>query len=72
MAIYDTGVADDSLFTRHLVEFHVGLGYPAMAKIGLAAIVLVVVLLVVLLWFIARRVRRRMASQRGTPASPQR
>jgi len=64
-SFYDTGVADDSLFTYHPVDFHVGLGYPAMARIALAAIVLVIVGLVALVWFVARRgrVRRRRASQ---------
>jgi hypothetical protein len=55
----ETGVADDSLFTYHPVDFSVGIGYPAMAKLGLAAIVLVVVGLLALVWFIVRKVRRR-------------
>jgi pimeloyl-ACP methyl ester carboxylesterase len=58
-SFYDTGVADDSLFTHHPVDFKVGLGYPAMAKIGLVLVVLVLILLIVLVWFIVRRVRRR-------------
>ena len=53
-SFYDTGVADDSLYTYHPVDFHVRLGYPAMAKLGLAAIVLIIVLLVVLGCFAAR------------------
>ena len=60
---FDTGVADESLFTYHPVDFSVGLGYPAMAKIGLVVVVLVVVGLVVLVWFVVRRVRRRRAGQ---------
>jgi hypothetical protein len=59
-SFYDTGVADDSLFTHHPVDFKVGLGYPAMAKLGLAAIVLVIVLLALAVRFIIRRVRRRI------------
>jgi hypothetical protein len=62
-SFYDTGVADDSLFTYQRVDFAVGLGYPAQAKLGLAAIVLVVVGLVALVWFIVRKVRRRRAAQ---------
>jgi uncharacterized membrane protein len=58
-SFYDTGVADDSLFTHHPVDFKVGLGYPAMAKIGLVLVVLVLILLIVLVWIIVRRVRRR-------------
>jgi hypothetical protein len=45
------------------VGFAVGLGYPALAKLGLAAVVLVVVRLLALGWFIVRRVRRRRAAQ---------
>jgi len=62
-SFYDTGVADDSLFTHHPVDFKVGLGYPAMAKIGLAAIVLGIVLLAMAVRFIMRKVRRRKARQ---------
>ena len=62
---YDTGAADDSLFTHHPVDFHVGLGYPTMAKLGLAAIVLISVGLVALAWFIVRWVRRRRADPRN-------
>jgi len=62
-SFYDTGVADDSLFTYHALDYKVGWGYPAMAKIGLAAIVLIFVGLIVLGWFIARRVRQRRTSQ---------
>jgi len=58
-SFYDTGIADDSLFTHHPVDFKVGLGYPAMAKIGLALVVLVLILLIVLVWFIVRKVRRQ-------------
>jgi pimeloyl-ACP methyl ester carboxylesterase len=62
-SFYDTGVADDSLFTYQPVDFHVRLGYPAQAKLGLAAIVLVIVGVVALVYFVVRRVRRRRASQ---------
>lgn len=60
---YDTGVADDSLFTYQPMDFHVGLGFPTMAKIALAIVVLVVVGLVVTVRFVVRRVRRRKAAQ---------
>jgi hypothetical protein len=56
-------VADDSLFTYQPVDFAVGIGYPAQAKLGLAAIVLVVVGIVAVVWFIVRRARRRRASE---------
>jgi hypothetical protein len=60
---YDTGVADDSLFTYQPMDFNVGLGFPTMAKIALAIVVLVIVGLVVLVRYIVRRVRRRRAAQ---------
>ena len=52
-------MADDSLLTYQPVDFCAGLGYPAMAKLGLAAIVLLLAGVAVLVWFIVRRVRRR-------------
>jgi pimeloyl-ACP methyl ester carboxylesterase len=57
-SFYDTGVADDSLYTTHPVDFRAGLGYPALAKLGLTAIVGILLLLATLGWFVARRVRR--------------
>ena len=62
-SFYDTGVADDSLFTYHPLDFQVGLGYPVMAKLGLVAIVLLVVIVVTTVWYVARRARRRKAGQ---------
>jgi hypothetical protein len=64
-SFYDTGVADDSLYTHHPVDFRAGLGYPALAKFGLAAIVLIIVLLAALGWFIAARRPRRGRMRRG-------
>jgi hypothetical protein len=60
---YDTGEVDDSLFTYQPMDFHVGLGFPAMAKLGLAIIVLVIAGVVALVWLIVRWVRRRKAVQ---------
>ena len=60
---YATGVVDDSLFTYQPMDFNVGLGFPTMAKIALAIVVLVVVGLVVIVRFAVRRVRRRKAAQ---------
>jgi pimeloyl-ACP methyl ester carboxylesterase len=60
---FDTGEADDSLFIYQPMDFHVGLGFPAMAKLGLAIIVLVIAGVVALIWYIARRVRRRRVGQ---------
>lgn len=58
---YDTGAVDDSHFTYQPMDFDVGLGFPAMAKIALAVLVVVAVGLVALVWFVVRRVRRRRA-----------
>ena len=62
-AFYDSGVADDSLFTYQPMNFDVGLGFPAMAKLVLAAIVLVIIMVIAVVWFIIRRVRQRRAAQ---------
>jgi len=58
---YDTGVADDSLFIYQPMNFDVGLGFPAVAKLFLAAIVLLIAILVALIWFVISRVRRYRA-----------
>ena len=60
---YDTGVADDSLFTYQPMDFDVGLGFPAMANLVLAAIVLLIAGVLAAAWFIIRRVQRRRTSQ---------
>jgi pimeloyl-ACP methyl ester carboxylesterase len=60
---YDTGEVDDSLFTYQPMDFHVGLGFPAIAKIALSVVVLVIVGLVLLVRFVVRRLRRRKAAQ---------
>jgi hypothetical protein len=56
-------VADDSLYTYHPVDFAVRLGYPAMAKLGLAAIVLVIGGVAALAWSIVRRIQRRSVGE---------
>jgi pimeloyl-ACP methyl ester carboxylesterase len=62
-SFYATGVADDSLFTHQPVNFAVGFGFPEMAKLALAIVVIVPLLLVGLVWFIVRRVQRRRAGR---------
>jgi hypothetical protein len=62
-AYYDSGEVDDSLFTYQPMDFHVGLGFPEMAKLGLAVIVLVIAGVVAAAWYIARRVRQRRAGE---------
>jgi hypothetical protein len=62
-SFYNTGVADDSLYTYQPVDFHVGLGFPEMAKLLVAIPVLIIVIVGALVWFVVRRVRRRRATQ---------
>lgn len=63
VSFYDSGVADESLYTYQPMDFNVGLGFPEIAKIGLAVVVLVIAGLAVFVWYIVRRVRRRSAAQ---------
>jgi hypothetical protein len=60
---YATGEVDDSRFTYQPMDFHAGLGFPAIAKIALAIVVLLPILLLVLAWLIVRRIRRRRATR---------
>ena len=59
---YDTGEVDSSLFTYQSMDFHVGLGFPEMAKLLVAVVILVPLLLIALVWVIVRRVKRRRAA----------
>ena len=60
----DTGVADDSLYTYAPIDFQVSWGYPALAKIGLALVLLLIALAVGGIWFILQRVKRRLVGKR--------
>jgi pimeloyl-ACP methyl ester carboxylesterase len=55
---FDTGQVDASLYTYQPLDFDVGLGWPALAKLLVTIPVLIVVIVVAVVWFIARRVRR--------------
>jgi uncharacterized membrane protein YhdT len=44
------------------MDFHVGLGFPEMAKLLVAVVILVPLLLIALVWVIVRRVKRRRAA----------
>ena len=55
---YETGEVDDSRFTHLPITFDVSWGFPLMAKIGVAMIVLIVLGLAFLIFFVGRRVRR--------------
>ena len=58
-SFFDTGEADDSLFTYQPWEYDPGLGFPAIAKIILAATILIPLLLVGFVRLVIRRVRSR-------------
>ena len=60
---FDTGEVDDSLFTYQPMDFHVGLGFPTIAKIALVVVILVIVGLVVMIRIVVRRARKRKATQ---------
>jgi hypothetical protein len=62
-SFYDTGVADDSLFTYAPMEFHVSWGFPKLAKIALASVLLIVLGILGLVWVIIWRIQRRIARQ---------
>ncbi|MGH2521612.1 MAG: alpha/beta fold hydrolase [Anaerolineales bacterium] len=68
-SFYDTGVADDSLYTYAPMDFGVSLGFPALAKIVLGIVLLLIAVVVVVIWFIVRRIRRRMARRRSLDAA---
>jgi pimeloyl-ACP methyl ester carboxylesterase len=49
VSFYNTGEADDSLFTYEPMNFHISLGFPALAKamLGIAALLLFVILVAI-------------------------
>ncbi len=57
-SFYDTGVADESLIKYSPMDFHVSMGFPVLAKVGLIASIVSVAGLVFLLRFIVIRTRR--------------
>jgi pimeloyl-ACP methyl ester carboxylesterase len=60
---FDTGQVDASLYTYQPLDFDVGLGWPALAKLLLAVVALVPILLLVLAWWIIRWAKRRKSSE---------
>ncbi len=64
-SFYDTGEADDSLFIYQPWEYNVGMGFPLLAKLLVAIIILTPFLLVGLAWLIYRRIRNRRAGGPG-------
>ena len=60
---FDAGQVDASLYTYQPLDFDVGLGWPALAKLLVAVVVLVPILLLVSVWLIIRWVKWRRASR---------
>jgi pimeloyl-ACP methyl ester carboxylesterase len=60
---FDTGQVDASLYTYQPLDFDVELGWPALAKLLIAVVVLTPILLSVLVWWIIRWAKQRRASQ---------
>jgi len=58
-SFYDTGKADDSLFTYQSWEYNTSLGFPALAKI-LIAVALILALLIG--WAVWALIRRRLSN----------
>ena len=59
-SFFDTGEADDSLFTDQPWKYNPGLGFPALAKIILA----VVVLIIALILLVVRKIVKKLATTR--------
>ena len=56
---FNTGEIDDSGFSYTPMNFDVGLGFPQLAKLAIAAVILVPTLLGLGIWWIIRRIRSR-------------
>jgi pimeloyl-ACP methyl ester carboxylesterase len=65
---FDTGVVDQSKFSHEPMRFDAGLGFPAVAKLGLGGLVALLVGIPSIAWLATRRIvaRRRRARQAGT------
>ena len=61
-SFFDTGEADDSLFTYQAWEYNVGLmSFPLLAKVLVVALFLIILLLVGVVWLVIRKLRGRRA-----------
>jgi len=63
-SFYDTGVADASLFTYAPMDFHVGLGFPLLAKLLAGAVVLLIAFVGAGMIWVLRRFQRRIGRGR--------
>jgi pimeloyl-ACP methyl ester carboxylesterase len=68
-SFYDTGVADDSLYTYAPIDFRVSWGYPALAKLGLGLVLVVIAIVAGVIWLTMRRVKRRVVRRRRLSAA---
>jgi pimeloyl-ACP methyl ester carboxylesterase len=55
---FDTGLSNDSLFTYSPIDFSVSLGFPTIAKIGLAIVLLLFIFILFLIRSIIKRILR--------------
>lgn len=65
-SFFDTGIADDSLFTYEPMDFKVNIGLPMIAKITVGVVILIIFALLFLLRFIVIKIRRKLLSNRNT------
>ena len=61
---YDTGVADNSLYVYQPVSFQPAMNTPLLAKLLVAAMILVPTLVIFAVVLVVRRIRRRRASKK--------
>jgi len=64
-SFYDTGTADDSLYTTLPMDFKPAMRFPVLAKVLVAMIVLLVCGLVWAVWGTIRRISRNKTAKRG-------
>jgi len=62
VTFFESGTVDASGFTYWPMNFHVGLGFPVLAKLALVAAVLVPGGLFLGAWYLVRRLRRKRAA----------
>jgi pimeloyl-ACP methyl ester carboxylesterase len=63
-SFYDTGVADDSLFTATPIDFRVSWGYPVLAKLAFGLVLLISTIVAGVIWLTIRRLKRRAVLRR--------
>lgn len=56
-SFFDSGIADNSLFTYSTMDFHVSLGFPLIIKIGVVFLLLIIIGIIFLFRIILRRIQ---------------